>query len=218
MKRIRAVIWDMDGTLVASQAGNFRAYRQMFREHGLRISKRRFCEHYVCGGRTTADFLLDHASTLDPELLVARKHEIHLPQIAANSRLTPGARATLARLRAAGLAQAIASANRRVVVDAQLERCRVRHFYQAVVAGEDAARSKPHPDLFLRAAERLGVAPAACLALEDSPVGVEAACRAGMPVAAIPNGFTRAADFSRATLVLPSLHALWDLLFLEEPR
>lgn len=205
---IRAVIWDMDGTLVLSQASNYAAYQQALLEFGVRITEREFCEHYVCGGRTTAELLLARGLDVDGEVVLRRKHEIHLPAIERGSRLAPGARRALGAFRAAGRRQALASANRRVVVRAHLERCRVRHFYEVVVCGEDVPRPKPHPECFLRAAVDLALPPEACLVLEDSPVGVLAACRAGMPVVAVPNRFTRAGDFTGALLLLPSLSAL----------
>lgn len=211
MRSVEAIIWDLDGTLVPSQRGNYLAYRQAFAEVGIRLSQREFCEHYVCGGSNTAALLRKRGVDVDPRALVARKHELHLPAIARGSRLAPGARRALAAFHHAGKAQALASANWRVVVEAHLERCRVRHYYRAVVCSEDVPRHKPHPDCFLHAAESLGVAPERCLVLEDSPVGVEAALAAGMAVIAVPNSFSRAADFSRATLVVPSLLSLATL-------
>jgi HAD superfamily hydrolase (TIGR01509 family) len=215
MRTIQAVIWDMDGTLVPSQRANFAAHRQALAEVGVRLSQREFCEHYVCGGRSTADLLRARGVDVDPLTVIARKHEFHLPAIARGSRLSPGARRVLTALHEAGLGQALASANRRLVVEAHLERCRVRRYYRAVVCSEDVTRHKPHPDCFLHAAAQLAVDPGACLVLEDSPVGVEAALAAGMAVVAIPTPFSRGADFSRATRVLPSLlavEALDDLL------
>jgi putative hydrolase of the HAD superfamily len=67
---------------------------------------------------------------------------------------------------------------------------------------------KPAPDLFLRAAERLGVAPSGCVVVEDAEKGVIAASRAGMRAIAIPNRFTQDNDFSRASRVLYSLEEL----------
>jgi beta-phosphoglucomutase-like phosphatase (HAD superfamily) len=73
------------------------------------------------------------------------------------------------------------------------------------VSGVEVARGKPAPDVFLEAAKRLGVAPAACVVVEDSERGVRAARAAGMRCFAVPCGETRHHDFSQATLVLPAL-------------
>jgi beta-phosphoglucomutase-like phosphatase (HAD superfamily) len=70
---------------------------------------------------------------------------------------------------------------------------------------DDGARTKPAPDLFLLAAERLGVEPARCVAFEDSPNGVVAARAAGMVVVAVPGPMTTGLDMSAADLVVPSL-------------
>ena len=77
-----------------------------------------------------------------------------------------------------------------------------------MVCGDEVSRGKPAPDIFLKAAERLGVPVANCLVLEDSQNGTTAAHRAGMPVISVPNRVTEQADFSLATSIIRSLTEL----------
>jgi beta-phosphoglucomutase-like phosphatase (HAD superfamily) len=113
----------------------------------------------------------------------------------------------------------VASSSRLDWVGGHLDRLGLRHRFAAVVTrddvGDDAARTKPAPDLFLVAAERLGVPPAACVVLEDSPNGVVAGRAAGMVVVAVPCPMTQALDLSGADLVASSLVGV-DLVTLAE--
>ena len=86
-----------------------------------------------------------------------------------------------------------------------LRRLDLERYFEAVATNESVARVKPHPDLFLHVAERMGVAPAECVVLEDAEKGVLAAHAAGMKVIAVPTPHTRGNDFSRATRVVSSL-------------
>src|SRR5262249_59183392 len=91
------------------------------------------------------------------------------------------------------------------VIETTLTTLGVRALFEAVVSGVEVAHGKPAPDVFLEAARRLGVPPDACLVIEDSQRGVQAARAAGMRCVAIPCRETRRHDFSAATLVLPAL-------------
>lgn len=84
----------------------------------------------------------------------------------------------------------------------------------AIAAGNEVSQGKPAPDIYLLAAQRLGIAPENCLALEDSVPGSQAAAAAGMITVAVPNGDTQINDFPHAHYILPSLHAV--LTYLDE--
>ena len=100
----------------------------------------------------------------------------------------------------------LASSSYRDAVDGVLHGLGIAHYFETVVSGSEVTRVKPAPDIFLKAANRLGVVPAQCAVLEDAEKGVLAAQAAGMRCVAIPNGYTRDHDFSQATLVCVSLH------------
>lgn len=117
----------------------------------------------------------------------------------------------------AGVPAAVASSSPSDWVDGHLARLGLRHRFRRVITrddvGGDGARTKPAPDLFLLAAEGLGVAPTRCVVLEDSPNGVAAGRAAGMTVVAVPGPMTVTLDFGAADLVVPSLNGV-DLLTL----
>ena len=100
----------------------------------------------------------------------------------------------------------LASSSYRDAVDGVLHGLGMASYFETIVSGSEVARVKPAPDIFLKAANRLGVAPAECVVLEDAEKGVLAAQAAGMPCVAVPNGYTRDHDFSQATQICASLN------------
>jgi beta-phosphoglucomutase-like phosphatase (HAD superfamily) len=94
----------------------------------------------------------------------------------------PDAGAAVEVVAAEGILQGVASTSRRSRVDLALERSRLTGWFEAVVAGDQVQRTKPHPDVYLRAAELLGVDPGVCAAVEDTAHGCRSAIAAGMPV------------------------------------
>jgi HAD superfamily hydrolase (TIGR01509 family) len=119
--------------------------------------------------------------------------------------LLPGVKTLLGDARGLGLARAVASSSSCSWVEGWLVRHGIREMLDVVVARDDVANVKPNPELFLLAARRLGVVPAACLVFEDSPNGIRAALTAGMRCVAVPNHLTRSLSRPDVDLVLHSL-------------
>jgi HAD superfamily hydrolase (TIGR01509 family) len=142
-----------------------------------------------------------------------------LPMLRERLRPLPGVPEVPRTLAARGFRLAVGSSSNPEVIETTLTTLGVRALFEAVVSGAEVARGKPAPDVFLEAAERLGVAPSACLVIEDSERGVQAAHAAGMRCVAIPCGETRHHDFRDATLVLATLpDLLRSPLFTSEER
>jgi HAD superfamily hydrolase (TIGR01509 family) len=133
------------------------------------------------------------------QVLLAKAHE-------RGYRVKLGARELLARCREAGLICAVASSTRRAQVEQRLQGVGLLEYFQAVVGGDEVARSKPDPDIFLLVAERLGAAPEHCLVFEDSEHGARGAIAAGMQTVIIPD-LNEPSEEARAfsLAVLPSL-------------
>jgi HAD superfamily hydrolase (TIGR01509 family) len=131
-----------------------------------------------------------------------------LPVLRSQLRPLPGVPEVPRALAARGLRLAVGSSSNPEVIETTLTALGVHALFEAVVSGAEVARSKPAPDVFVEAAKRLGVPPGACLVIEDSERGVQAARAAGMRCVAIPCGETRHHDFSEATLVLSALPEL----------
>lgn len=126
--------------------------------------------------------------------------------VRAEGVLKPGVAEALDFARASGLRIALASSSPYVIIDAVLDAFGLRSAFEVIHSAEEEARGKPEPDVYLTAARKLGVEPAACLALEDSPNGVVAAKAAGMKCIAIPEPVLRNDPrLARADAILASL-------------
>jgi HAD superfamily hydrolase (TIGR01509 family) len=126
--------------------------------------------------------------------------------------LRPGARVILERAASLGLALAVATSTRRASAERSLAAAGIRAYFAAVVGGDEVERSKPAPDIYLAAAARLGVAPALCLGLEDSPAGLASLAAAGVravfvkdlvepPPAALASVWRRCPDLAAAAVL-----------------
>jgi beta-phosphoglucomutase len=205
-----AVIFDMDGVLVDSYHAHFRSWLAMAREARLDFTQQEFDATF---GRTSREIIaaLWKDRRLSDEEIAAlddRKEAMFRQMLRADFRPMPGAACLLEALRRAGFALGVGSSGPPENVELVLDRLAERSLWGAVVTGKDVTRGKPDPQVFLLAAERLGIAPARCAVIEDAPAGMAAARAAGMAsVGLVSTGRTRAL-LARADLVVDSLDQL----------
>jgi HAD superfamily hydrolase (TIGR01509 family) len=209
MSVIAAVLFDMDGVLADSEPLHLRATRLALGDRGASFGER---DNRTFGGTPEAQafrvlrILFDLDVSSDELLALKRGHLVSL--IRAEGRPLPGVPDIPIRLRTAGLRLGLVSASGRAVMHALLDAIGLGGAFDAILSGDEIARSKPAPDAWLMAARRLGVVPEHCLAIGGSRDGVLAAKAAGMSVAAVPAPIAGDEDFSPADFVLPSLEAL----------
>ena len=181
-----AVIWDVDGVLIDSGEQHRRAWEQLAREEGLPYSDAAFWATF--GMRNADIFPRMFGVSGPPERIVAlgdRKEAIYRALLAENAVALPGAKGLLAALHAAGYRQALGSSAPPANLEAIISLLGIASFLNAIVSGEQVARGKPAPDIFLTAAERLNIPPTRCLVIEDAPAGVAAAHAGGMRCLAV---------------------------------
>jgi len=212
---IRAGIFDMDGVLTDSEPLINAAAIEMFREKGLLVRPADFQpfigtgeDRYIGGVAELYGFALDLPAAK------RRTYEIYLSLVPKELKAFPGGAELVTRCRKSGLRVAVASSADRIKVAANLAQIRLPiETWDAVVTGENVALKKPAPDIFLTAAERLGVAAQACVVIEDAVNGIEAALSAGMRCVAVAQSFA-ANRLSAAQVVRPTIGdvTLEDLL------
>ncbi len=199
-----AIIFDLDGVLIDSEALQYQAYSRVLARFGVAVSIEEYAQHWIAAGRGPEHAVATYGLPVTAAELRALKHPVYDEILRREITLMPGAVVAVARL-SAHFPLALATNSNRSDVDFVLDRFGLRSAFTAIVTREDYARAKPEPDAFLTAAARLGITPSACLVIEDAHKGVCAAQRAGARVIAVPNVFTRGNDFSLAAAVVTSL-------------
>ncbi len=188
----RAVLWDMDGTMINSADYHWLAWRDVMQQEGQPITYATFAETF--GQRNDTILRLyfgDDISQSDMQRIADAKESQYRHLVRTRGiHLLPGVQRWLDTLRNDGWLQAIASAAPKRNIETVLEVLDIREYFGAIVASEDVQHGKPDPQVFLTAAERLGVAPAHCIVVEDAPAGIAGAHRATMPAIGVQTTHT----------------------------
>ena len=182
-----AVLWDMDGTLVDTEPSWIAAEYALVAEHGGTWSDEH--AHALDGNPllVSGEYIRRHGGVdLPVEVIVEQLVDRVVADVRRSVPWRPGARELLLALRAEGVPCALVTMSWARLVDAVLAELPGDTF-AAVVAGDQVRHGKPHPEPYLTAAARLGVAPGECVAIEDSQTGVASAHAAGAAVVAVPN-------------------------------
>ena len=178
----RAVLWDLDGTLVDSEKFHWLSWRDTMRGEGIELTYEQFLASF--GQRNDRILPAWIGPDADPARIrrIGEEKEDAFRRLAEAHGLTPlpGAQEWLAALRASGWKQAIASSAPRVNVVAMLRVAGLGGCLDAIVSADDVTIGKPDPQVFLVAAQTLGVEPARAIVVEDAAAGIEGARRAGM--------------------------------------
>ena len=193
---VDALIFDMDGLLVDSEGLAADAMDRLLDEYQL---DRKPEIHSKLLGRRLVEALAivrdGYGMDVAVEILIARYSDLRIEALRGSVKAMPGAREIIARARLAGLPIALATSGLRIHADISLGETELADLFDSETTGDEVTRGKPAPDLFLMAAERLGIEPAQAVVLEDSPLGVEAAKAAGMRVIAVLGHPERTVDF-----------------------
>jgi beta-phosphoglucomutase family hydrolase len=204
----RAVLWDMDGTLIDSEEFHWISWRNTLANEGITITREQFLSSFGQRNDSIIPRWLGAAATPERiERISKAKEELYRHLVRRDGIAPePGVAGWLRRLHKQGWQQAIASAGPRANIDAVLEALSATHIFQGIVSADDVHRGKPDPEVFLTAASRVGVPPDRCIVVEDAVAGVEGARRAGMrSIGVSRNGKPLAADVVVQSLdLLPS--------------
>ena len=186
-----AVIFDMDGVLLDSGAHHRDAWRALLADLGVEPAPDFWRRTIGRPAEEAVSHLLERPVAPDEAVVLARRKREHYARLAARGmQAVAGAPAFVDTLVAEGVPRAVATSASRHDVETLLTEIGVRRHFEVVVTADDVRWGKPNPEVYLRAAEGLGLPPQRCLVFEDSVVGVHAARNAGMRVIGLSTAHT----------------------------
>jgi HAD superfamily hydrolase (TIGR01509 family) len=213
-KPVEAAIFDMDGLLIDTEAVYIEAYHAAAQAIGTKMPLE-LCHAMIGMPTRECEAMIQHhfGPAFSVEQFQARFNEHARLMLDADVPVKPGAVELLVWLGERGLPLAIATSSRATTVQRHLGRAGLLGHFKAITTRHDVERGKPHPDVYLEAARRLGVAPERCIAFEDSNVGLTAAHAAGTMAIMVPDIVPPSPEvLAKCLKVVPDLHAALKLL------
>ncbi len=214
VKRCDSVIFDFDGLLADSEPFHYRAYNEVFERYGHTLDPDEYWVEWTSKGKGIAGEIERHNLKLAVDPLDLRQEKFAVYSrfcLNGDIKLFPET-VRLAQIFSSSHKIAIASGSWGHDIRAILKNADALSLFPVILGKESASREKPHPDIFLKAAEATESPAESCLVVEDALKGLSAAAKAGMPCIIIRNRLNQDIDFPEADLVLPSLAELVALL------
>ncbi|HEY3402352.1 MAG TPA: HAD family phosphatase [Ohtaekwangia sp.] len=213
----KAFLFDLNGTMIDDMEFHLKVWHDVLNYElhaGLSLQEVKN-NMYGTGEELLARvFGKDKFTAIEASAILRAKEEKYQKVYKPHLDLLPGLFDFLEKAHQKGIPMAIGSAAPLFNIDFALDNLNIRHYFGAVVSGQDVAESKPHPEVFLKAAELINASPESCIVFEDAPKGVEAALNAGMKSIVI-TGMHTEEEFSRYPNVLrfvPDYLSIQDLV------
>lgn len=203
--KIKAIIFDLDGTLVDSEGLHFEAHHQALENFGIKITKDDYIQNGVSGGQRSFYEVMQmkYGKTVDVDEVRKLKKEIY-GRLIEEIRMFDGVSEKLEELSKA-YRLAIASTAHMEFIQKTLKHTGAEECFETLSSAKDLQFGKPYPDVYFDSLKKLNLDARECVAVEDSHNGVEAAKNAGIKCIAIPNEFTKDQDLSRADIVIGNI-------------
>ena len=204
---VRAVVFDLDGLLVDSEPVQIAAWEEFLARYGRQLSPGLLQRMFGLRVWDSARLLIDElALPLTVTEVVNERDALFFELLPGRLHAMPGAVTTVRALAERLYRLALATSGHRRYVDVVLRELELEGMFEEEVTGDMVSAGKPAPDIYLAAANRLGLRPETCVALEDAPIGIASAKAAGMTCLAIPNQMTRElSGFDQADAILAGL-------------
>lgn len=187
--KYKAIIFDLDGVVVSTDNCHYEAWKMLADEEGIYFDRTINERLRGVSRMESLEIVLERSQkeySEDEKLEMAtRKNGYYVERVKAidNSAILPGAEEFINNAKNQGIKVAIGSSSKNTKLI--LSQTGITELFDAIADGNDVKNSKPAPDVFLKAAEKLGIAPSDCMVVEDADAGVEAALDAGMDVLAV---------------------------------
>lgn len=206
---LQALIFDFDGLIIDTESTEMRAWQEMYRRYNVELTLETWLPSVGRGATTQVFDPYDHliaqlGRELDRVTIEDECRQRNLELIVAQP-ILPGVKELLDAAKQRGLRLAVASSSSLRWVESHLTRLGLREYFDSLACADEVEYTKPHPDLYLKALEKIGVHADQAIAFEDSLNGMLAARSAGIFCVVVPGGLTQYLAFGQVDLRLPSL-------------
>lgn len=209
---LKAILWDNDGVLVDTEHLYFLATRETLATRGITINEAQYLELFLQQSRGILHFAHEHGwSDEDLERVRRERSALYSTLLRGQSRVIDGVKDVLAALHGR-YTMGIVTSSQREHFDIIHASSGLLEYFQFVIAAGDYHHPKPHPEPYLKAVARAGVARDACIVVEDSERGLAAATAAGLKCVIVPSRLTAGRPFAGAHRVLRDIRELLTLL------
>ncbi|HLJ87069.1 MAG TPA: HAD family phosphatase [Candidatus Angelobacter sp.] len=209
---VEAILWDNDGVLVDTEYLFFESTQRTLARIGIEFSLQQFLELSMRQGRSAFSLAAERGWKENQLADLRQERDIHYSEVLrTKARVLPGVPETLKMLQGR-MRMAVVTSSQRQHFEAAHADSGLVGYFEFVLAREDYKETKPNPEPYLLALQRLGMNASTCLAIEDSERGLAAARAAGLRCLVIPNEITRNCSFHGATAILPGAAAVPDAL------
>jgi beta-phosphoglucomutase family hydrolase len=204
----KAFLWDLDGVIIDSGADHFESWRQALAARGVTYTSEQFASFFGMRDDLIIKRVMGPTVT-DPLVhsIAEEKERLYREMVRGSAQVFPGVLPLLAAMKNGGYRIALGTSAPMDNVQAVLPQLGLSGAFDALVCGQDVSEGKPSPEIYLKAAERVGAEPADCIVFEDSPHGLEAARSAGMKCVAVTNTHP-AQELAAADRVVGSLEEI----------
>ena len=206
---IKAILFDHDGTLVDSEPSHFKMWERVLKSYGVDLTMDDYKQNYagVPTSTNAIEMVKNYPSVnVDSSILEDEKNIATRRFLSGDAfPLMDGAKETIQYFKDAGLKIAVVTGAGREGIEATIKSNGLHDFLSVVVSGDDVENSKPSPDVYIKAMERLGVDSSECIAIEDTENGSRAAVGANVPCVAVPTEMSKQHDFSKALGVFDNI-------------
>lgn len=210
---MKAVIFDMDGVIVDSNPIHLEAENMVLKKYGISLSYSEMLKKY--NGTTTKfmfeDLIKTYNLNANAEEMCREKTKLIFELCSKYVPATKGIINLIKNLKEHKFKIALASSSDKEIISLILAKLEIKPFFDSIVSAQDITHSKPHPEIFLKAASNLEVPPECCVVVEDATFGVEAAKNAGMKCIGYKNQATEkiiSIDLSKADLITDNFNSL----------
>lgn len=205
---IKAILWDNDGVLVDTEKLYFEAGKTVLSSIGIELILEQYQEYSLRLGESVFRLAAEQGFPLGKILeLKKERNAIYEDLLRERCEVYPGVEEVLSKL-AGSFRMAIVTSSRRRHFEAIHNTRNLTRYFEFSLSQEQYAKSKPHPDPYLAAIERLSLPADSCIAIEDTERGLKSALAAGLRCIIIPNSFTESCRFEGATAVLANISEL----------